>query len=223
MTGYKDIANFEKYYGIKHGEPVSLRRVGATSISQNPDFTVQDQTPNEVGKFKFYVEASTARWSMANNSDVEWYAIKGKRSILKPGDLIVPLHTMSYPSTSPSITYFNQFPTGSVWGFKSTRLGAIYNGTTLVYDNIYFDYLPRSSFPGAPLDREMESSLGVPSVQAVMFERVLTTNLRDEEGLYLYQKDTNPQVIWVITNVTPSQAGSSAGLMVLDLKESVVR
>ncbi len=222
MTIYKDFAEADRNYGNRFGEQVSIQRVGVSTRTQAPDFTVVDQTPNEIAKYKFYVESGSSKYAMVNAPAVEWYVLKGKRGILRPGDFITPTGATPFPSTTPNITYFNQLPVGICIGFKTQRLGAIYNGNTLLYNNIKFDYLPASAFPGTPLDREMEASLGVPSMQAVFFKRVLTTLTQDEAGLFLYQIDTTPNIIWEITNVVELRAGAGAAIQICDMKRNTI-
>lgn len=223
MSRYSQFSESERIFGFVAGEQCQVLRVGSSSKSDSPDFTVVDQTPNEIAKYKFYVETTSDKYAMFGANNVEWFTLKGKRGVLQPGDLLAPTGVTPFPSTTPIVTFLSYMPMGIAVGMKTNRVGALYNGPLLVYSNIYFDYLPRSSYPGAPLDREVESSLGTASNQAVMFTRVLDTTIRDSVGMFLYQTDTTPTIKWSITNTTELNAGNGTGIIILDLKADTIQ
>lgn len=210
-------AKAEADFGKRFGQVCTIGRVGTNNPALDPDYSVFDQDPYGIGCGKYYIETTSNRFAQTKASNVEWYAIKGNRNPLKVGDILQPDRTGCMLSTTPDVTFVYTFPQGSCFGFKSTRVGAIYNGSTALFTNIRFEYLPTSSFPGAPLNRELEASLGVPSIQAVTFNKPLWTSTRDAEGLLLYQTDTTPNLIWEIV-----QVNTFDNILILDMKRSMI-
>lgn len=195
------IPDAEDVYSQIRGEQCTLGRVGASTLSAVPDYTVQDQTPFIIRTGKWQLEPARPKFS---NQDAagEWYTIKGKRGVLQPGDILTPTGKTA-PTTTPPVTFISQHYFGAALGLKTARTGDIYNGNTIIFHNIAFDYLPETQYPGSPLDREVQSSLGVPTLQVVMFKRpTLRTAIQDPEGLFLYQTDTAVQVVWEIKALT---------------------
>lgn len=214
--------------GKAFGEQFTIGRVGSNSLASPPDYTVQDQTPNTVATAKFLVETAPDSFSQINASDVEFFSVNGKNGYLQSGDILTPTGATftitGVRTTMPKTTVLSLLPGGTAVSFKTTRTGSIYNGTTLLYSNIVFDYLPRSAFPGQPLNREIESSLGVPTLQVVTYKRNLVTNINDAEGLFLYQTDApaaGPDIVWTISQVLELNLDDSRGIMILSLKRDL--
>jgi hypothetical protein len=205
--------NSAAFYAWKYGQQFYQGRVGN---NVTPDYSVLDQTPINVGLAKYWVETSPARWSQFKAPGVEWFRIIGNTRPLKVGDILTTVNPNS--DTTPIITVSQFSPRKACMGFKTNRLGAIYNGSNLIFNNIQFDFLPNSSYPGAPLDREVEASINIPSVQACTFTKPFWTVIRDAEGLFLYEIDRNPQIVWEISMVTPLGC-----IYIMDLKRNYSR
>lgn len=215
---YTKLARAQEDYANKFGEHCTLGRVGTASLAADPDYSVLDQTPNVVYSGKFYIETSTHRFIMVDAPDVEVFVINGKRSILKPGDILHKTGVTPYPSTTPDVTFVTQLPIGTCFGIKTDRIADIYNGDDLIFQNVQFSYLGRASFPGSALDREIKVSMNIPSVQVALFRRPLRTDTREAEGLLFKQTDVSPEVVWEIANVT-----DLGDIHIYDLKRNVYR
>lgn len=200
-----------KYFGRKYGNSFSISSI---------DYTASDQAPTIVDYDKYYVETVTDAYAMTQ-ADAEFYRVDGLRlGKLQPGYLLRCTKSTYSADTTPDLTVVSYKGLGTTLAIKTTRIGAIYNGPVLLYDNIRYDYLPRTNFPGAPLNREIEASTGVPTVQVTMFNRDLWTNTQDAEGLYLYQTDSSPNLVWLITDVTELKIDGTATILMMTLKRA---
>lgn len=198
-----------KFFGDKFGNSFTISSV---------DYTATDQAPVLVNSGNYYVETISDAYAMTD-ADAEFFRIDGQVNKLRPGYVLKCTKSYAF-DTTPDLTIINYKPFGTVVGFKTTRVGAIYNGPVKIFDNIRFDYQPRTNFPGAPLNREIEASTGVPTVQVVMFKRDLWSTTRDAEGLYLYQTDTTPNIVWLITDVTELKLDDTSDILVMTLKRA---
>ncbi len=63
----------------------------------------------------------------------------------------------------------------------------------------------------------MQASLGVPSIQIVTYQKPLWTNIRDAEGLLLYQIDSDPNLVFEIV-----QVNEFGNIQIYDVKRSVI-
>lgn len=186
---------------FNQGRELLAKIAGQRCTVSTPDYTAQDQTPVLQRTVKLKYETTGPRLAQVKAPNVEWYTIFGRLSYFQAGDVIQAVADRY--TTSPRITVLNYSPFEEVISFKTSRTGNILNGRNLVYENVYFEIIAGSLYPGSPFEREMKSSLGVPSTQAVMYMRDLTTATRDAEGLYLVETDVSPEVTWVIQQVNP--------------------
>jgi hypothetical protein len=200
-------------FAFRKGSRFNIERVGNLTT---PDYTVLNQAASTVFTSKFWVETTPVKWSVTKAPNVEWFRVIGNRNLFQIGDLITPLDPTI--DSTPTITITQKMPYKTVLGMKTSRFGSIYNGTIPVFENIMFDFLSKSSFPGAPLDREIAGSLNIPAMQAVIFNRQLWTPTMDAEGLFLYEIDRSPQIVWEIAMVT-----SLGNIQILDLKRNTSR
>ncbi len=197
-----------KYFGQKYGQRCSISTINYSASSQTP--VVRDYS-------KYYLETVTDQYSNTAMADAEFFRVDGNKTKIAPGDLLHCTRETGY-SNIPDVTILSFNRLGACMAIKTTRVGAIYNGFDPIYTDIRFDYLPRSSFPGQPLNREIATSLGIPTVQAVMFNRDLWTPIRDAEGLYLYQTDVTPNIVWTIISVTQCKLDEDSEALLLTLK-----
>lgn len=198
---YKKLAKGQQDYGAKYGEECTVSRVGSSVLSTPSDYSVANQSPNIVYTAKFYLKQGTNRYPTVKIPDVEIYTVVGK-GVLKTGDIISPAGVSGFTSTSPIVTIFSKVPIGDYFGFKTDKVGSIYHGDDVIFSNIKFSYMSRSSFPGAPLDREIKASMNIPAIQVATYTRPLRTSIRDAQGLLLHQTDVTPNVVWEIVSVT---------------------
>jgi hypothetical protein len=202
----------ESYY-LKASRFIGLRYGQQCNVYRPPLGATVDQTPTLIYSGKIKVEISTSRLSQALGSGIEHYTIFGRRDLFQKGDIIVP--TGGSNTTTPPVTIASYSPLEECIGFKTSRIGAIKNGTDNVFTNIYFDFVMDSNYPGSALNKELKDSLGVPSLQAIMFNRTLHTSTRDEEGLILYETDTPVSAAYQIIQATSNQT-----FTILDLKRA---
>lgn len=180
-------------------------RVCATGSTGTVDYTLVNQTPVELATRKYIIKPSSPRWSEVRLANMEIFRISaGNTCPLKPGDILALDNSVT--GTQPPITIYQKTPGNATLGFKSDRIGAIFNGNiaatgNALYTNIKFAFLPSTDYPGKPLNREFKDTMGVPSVEVVTFKKDLYTTTFDAEGLYLVQTDCTPNIIWTIRNV----------------------
>lgn len=200
---------------IFHNYNVYLAEIAGQNFSvRRPDYTITNGTPTVVHtQKKFKCEKTGPRLGQPGYSGVEYYAIFGNRNLFSPGDLLVPLESTS---STPIVTVLSYSPLEECVGFRTSRLGEIRNGTTVIYSNVYFDFISSSAFPGAQLNREVESSLEIPSKKITIYKRNLATLTRQDEGLLFVEMDTDEKKRWKI-----EQIDDVGNMSVLIVKEAL--
>lgn len=175
MDRYINLAD-EAKFGSKFGQPCNIRRI---------DYTASDQVGTIVDSTKRYYLAKTGdQWATFQNAEVEEYRISGDFNAIQLGDVIEPQAENGWTSTTPKITVLAMAPNHGTFGFKTDRIGKISNGSTDIYTNILFSFIPDSDYIGKPLNREIAASLGIQSTEIAIYSRPqLESSLRDSEGL----------------------------------------
>lgn len=183
--------NYEKRrFGQIFGQPLSIYSV---------DYSAQDQTPTLLHtKKKYKVEVAGPRFAQTPLPNASYYCIHGEYDTVNPGNVILPLRT---DSSTPRITVLSKSPFEEIVGFRTSKLGAIYNGQTLVYDNVYFEFCTTNNYPNKPNHPRVFASEEIPTNQIVMYLRDLRTTSMDTEGLLIVEY-ANPNVTWKIQQVT---------------------
>lgn len=209
MTDFNKLNSVYLKYQQKAGE------LGGQLVSiKRPDYTATDQTP--VLRFnskRMKVERSGPRFAQPGYADVEYYCIFGDRNTFRSGDMLFP----KAGSSTPPVTILNFSPIEECVGFRTGRICKIVNGLNEdVFTNVYFDFIGES-FPGAELDREVRSSLKIPSTRAVLWKRDFQTTTRNAEGLMLIEIDGLTETRWLI-----QQTDATGNMVVLFLKRALI-
>lgn len=193
---------FNKYVpfvGLWGGETFSIYR---------PDYTVVDNDPGPIlYTRKIRVDPTTNKFAEPPFTNVSYYDIFVKKSLLQPGDIIKKSVS---DGMAPAVTVSHFFDTKAITGFRTSRIGKIVNADDgeIVYDNVYFDFLG-ASYPGSSINSKLEESLRIPSVKVVMFNR---PNV-DKLTMKLVEKDSTFARMWVIEAID-----YSGNTMVLTLR-----
>jgi hypothetical protein len=189
---YEKGFNFEKRrFGLIFGQPVSISTV---------DYTAQDQTPVlKYAQRKYKTEVRGPSLVQTPLPNASYYCVHGEYDGINPGDIILPLRA---DSDTPRLTFISKSPFEEMTAFRTSRLGAIYNGSTLLYDNIYFEYATTVNYSDKPIHNKVLASDGTPTNQIIMYTRDLRTSGYDTEGLLFYDKTDNPNTVWVIQQST---------------------
>lgn len=168
-----------------------------------PNYALTDTTLSAANLViaNLYVKAEKAgsRLAIPSVSGLEYYAVFGDLRYMLPGDILVPQESSS---STPKLTFLNKSPVEEAVAFETNRTGSIRNGSEVLFTGIPFEFMSGSGFPGSPLQRELESSLGIPTRKIVIWERALQTATRDSTGL-LFVEDESPNVRWTIKEAEP--------------------
>lgn len=171
------------------GELLSIGRVNYNQV---------DGTPTITTGFRCRIEKTTHRLTQPALSGTENYALFGDLDLIQPGDLLI---SQDSTSSTPISTFVSVSPVTEAVSIRMNRTGAIYNGQDALYTNIKFEFLTGTTFPGSPLERELNASLAVPSLKAVMWERDLVSDTHDSTGLIFKETDASPNVRWQIKEI----------------------
>ena len=206
---FQDFFNdFVQLAGELSGQPVRVER---------PDYETPNYSEGEIiAPRKIYkVERTTNRLAQPTYTNLELYAVFGDRSLIQAGDVLIPLDPKS---TTPIVTLVNISDQEECLGFRTNRIGAIRNGTKDLFTNVRFDFVGEG-FPASPLEREIKTSLEIPTKKINIFTRDLDKNnlneVYDNEGLLFIETDIEEQTRWRIETV--DEIGN---LMVLICKEA---
>lgn len=194
----------KKTFALEYGESVALYSV---------DYTAQDQEPTFTKNAMYFVEPEGPQFAQPGLPNGTYYCVHGDFFSVPPGTLVVPTEALT---SSPTLTVLSRAFLGEIVGFRTNRIGAIYNGETLIYENIRWDLAPTTYTANFPLSKEFKASPDVPILRANMFSRVLRTvgdEAFDTEGLLFVETDVTPNVYWKI-----KQATTAGDITQLDLE-----
>lgn len=189
---YEKSFNFEKNrFGRVWGQPFAIYTV---------DYTAQDQTPVlKHARKGLKSEVAGPKLVQTPLPNASYYCVHGEYDAVVSGDVLVPLRS---DSNTPRLTFISKSPFEEMTAFRTSRLGAIYNGDELLYDNIYFEYATTSNYTDKPVHNRLQTADGTPTNQIILYDRDLRTSQHDTEGLLFYDKTDNPNTVWAIQQTT---------------------
>ncbi len=207
MTNHRAAFNkAKKSFGENFGEKVIISSVSYGSL---------DQTPTVLYSRMVFLEPEGPQFAQTPLPNGSYYCCHCDFNFVEPGYVITPTES---GSSSPILTVLSKAFLGEIVAFRTSRLGAIYNGETLLYNNIYWDVCPTSFTSNFPLSKEFKATPHVPVSRVNLYYRDLRlsgVSGYDTEGLMFVEIDRDPLVFWQI-----NEACTVGGIMQLDLELS---
>lgn len=180
---------------FNYAKRIFAKRFGVRTSIYSVDYAAEDQTPTLLRNQMYFIENQGPQFAQAPLPNVSFYCIHGDFNMIEPGNVLVPLENTT---SLPTLTCLSRYDLGEIVGFRTDRIGSIYDGEELIYSNIRWCPTSEKDYPENSLARQLRTSPKVTTGAAVLYKRALRTSTFDTEGLLFVETDVTPNVTWKI-------------------------